>query len=503
MAQPERLNTPEDGAKKLRKRIPSFLIRPKSASKIKFASGLIAGGLALGAMGSYFNYEDIIANPKNNAAVSRQLEQYPEISKEQIEIALKEIQDFEKGSKELAQQGKIDQIPSVFDSQRLKESYELQDAYSKRQELESRTRGGIGIAGRAAMGVFFILGFAAFSLGGLEFLLGVGEKIRSRIAAVDALLSLRPDWKENSPTKEELIKFCRGLSYLPPVGGKIPLIMKVGEKPDIDIKKFDPSLTAEQQSEKVITMRQKNELGDGYVHELTVQGRLPDSFKYAAIALILNGPYKIDWTKPFFEAPWGKTVPLIHDGGNVEQNISPVWRKVKGRTDFLERRARVHAPKLERNENLKNEEVVKLQNLTELHKEQEERNRLVLEAKAYQRLALALHAQTGTAPKKIPQDIQSQLSGEWMQFQKRLDDLLIYYDIKGVATIPWFRQKPMLLYGWPGERYEEHWQPIQQELIRVNEVKESHPEIRTHVTRLLSETTDRIDEIIGILPAAS
>ena len=501
MATKERLNPSEDGVKKLKKRIPSFLTRPRSAMQVKFAGSVMAGGVLLISAGSILNYLDMVVTPKNNAVINRQLEQYPEISQERIETAIKEIQNFEKGSKELAQQGEINQIPSVFDSQRLKESYELQDVYSKRQKLESQMQTHIGKPLNVIFGLFTILGFGMFSLGAAEFLFG--EKIRSKSQAVDALLSLRPDWKENPPTKEELIKFCRGLSYLPPVGGKIPLTMKVGEKVDADVKKFDPSLTAEQQTEKIVRMRQDNKLGDGYIHALTVQGRLPDSFKYAAIALILNSPYKIDWTKPFFEAPWGKIAPLIHDGGNVERNLSRVWHKVKGRTDFLERRARVYVPELEQNEKLKNEEIVKLQNLTELQREQEERNRLVLEAKAYQRLALGLHAQTGTAPRKIPQDIQAQLSWEWMQFQERLNSILSHYDIKGVATIPWFRQDPIGLGKWPGKRYEADWPPIQQELIRINEVKESNPEIRTSVMRLLSKTTDRIDEIIGILPLVS
>lgn len=502
MSRQERLNPSEDGVEKLKKRIPRFLIRPRSATQVKFADALIATGLAFSAMGGYFNYEDLVVSPKNNAAISRELEQYSGITQEQIEIALTNIQNFEKGSKELAQQGKIDQIPIVFDSQQIKESYELKDINSKRQESESQMTPRMGKGMNALFGLASILGFWGFSLRATQFLFG--EKIRSKTAAVDALLTLRPDWKENPPTKEELIKFCRGLSYLPPVGGKIPLIMKVGKEPDTDVKKFIPSLTAEQQTENIVRMRQDNKLGDGYIHELTVQGRLPDDFKYAAIALILNSLYKIDWTKPFFEALWGKTSPLIHDGGNVEQNISPVWHKVKGRTDFLERRAMVHARDLEQNEKLKNiEEVVKLPDLTELHKEQEERNRLALEAKAYQRLALALHAQVGTAPKKIPQDIQIKLAGEWTQFQKRLDGLLTRYDIKGVTTVTWFREKPIPLSKWPGRRYEADWPPIQQKLIRVNEAKESNPEIRTHVTRLLSETTDHIDRIIGILPAIS
>lgn len=498
MAHPELLNMPEDGAKKLKKRIPPFLNRSRSAKQVLGMSQLMLGGLLLGASGGYPVYLDMVVIPKNNAAISRQLEQYPEMPQDLYEAALKEVQTFETRSKALGQQGEIDQIPHIFDPQHLKRSYELVDVYSKKQELESRIWKQFGKGAGIFFGITSIVGLGIVSLGGFELLLG--ERMRSKRDAADALLSLRPDWKETPPSEEELIKLCRGLSYLPPVGGKIPLVMNENEV-DENLKKFDPSLTAEQQVNNVTKLRQKGELGDIYVHQLTVQGRLPDRFKHTAIALVLNSPHFNDWTKPFFQAPWGETAPLIHDGGKMEKNIGPIWYKVKGRTDFLQRIARVHAPELEQNEGLNIDETTKLPNLTELRKEQTESNRLILEAKAYQRLALALHAQTGTAPQKIPQEIQIQLAQEWVNFEASLDDLLKSYGINGVSEVQWFRDKPVEYSNWHGNRYEAEWAPIREQLIHAEEVKKSNPEIRASMTRLLLKVTDRIDRIIGILPA--
>lgn len=497
MARPELNINPEANVKKLKKRIPPFLNRHRSVKEIFSPAPYLLFGLVLGTVPGACVYVDNELTPKNNAEVDRQLEQIPEISFDKFDAALKETQAYEEQSKTLAQQGKIDQIPDIFDSQSLKASYELVDAYSKRQKIELRKYPTVGPVVDVALGAVSVLGLGIFSLGVVELLLG--EKVRSRKDAVNALLTIRPDWKEKTPTNEELMKFCRGLSYLPPVGGKIPLIIK-GGKADTDVKKIDPSLTAEQQSKQVIEMRQKNELGDAYVHQLTVQGRLPDRFKFAAIALILNSPYGNDWVHPSFQAPWGQVAPLVHDGGNVRQNMGPLWHKVKGRTDFLERTVRVYATELEQNETLDVTKIAHLPNLSNLQKEQAERNRLVIEVKAYQRLALAAHAMGGTAPQRIPQDMRVQLAEEWKRFEVELSSILNQYGINGVAGVKWFRDNPVNLgEGWPGLRYEAAWEPIRAELIRLESAKKSNPEIQKKVSGLLVTATNSIDKVIGLL----
>lgn len=498
MAHPERLTRPEDNIKILKKRIPSFLNRHKSAKKtLNSITPFIVYGLTLGAIPGSYIYFDTMIVPKHNAEVNRQLEEIPNIPRDKVDAALKETRAYEEQSKTLAQQGKIDQIPDIFDSQSLQHSYELLDTDSKRREIEYQKFPDTGPVINSIFGAFSVLGFGLFSLGAVELLWG--ENIRSRRDAANALLTIRPDWKEKSPTNEELVKFCRGLSYLPPVGGKIPLIIK-GDKADIGGKKLDPSLTAEQQLKQVIEMRQKGELGDAYIHQLTVQGRLPDRFKYAAIALIINSPYGNDWTKPSFQTPWGKVAPLVHDGGNVRQNLGPLWHKVGGRTDFLERTVKVYSTELEQKENLDISQIPHLFNLSTLQKEQAERNRLIVEAKAYQRLALAGHAIGGTAPTKIPQDVQTQLVGEWVRFERELSTILSRYDIGGVAEVKWFRDNPINLgTDWPGLRYEADWDPIQKELMNVESVKKSNPEIREKASELLMTTTNRIDKVIGLL----
>lgn len=315
-----------------------------------------------------------------------------------------------------------------------------------------------------------------------------------------ALVALRPEWGNFVvPPREEFIALAEGLLYLPPVGGKV-------EAPTDRRRYFsgalDPSMTIEEQINQLTSLRQKGRLPqfpEGYIHQLTVQGRLPDPFKYAALSLILHSPYRNDWSKPFFEAEWGQIAPMIHDGGNVDPGVNPIWRWT-GRTDFLQRIVPVFQPNLEQLEQLSPEERSK-QSVDELAKaryEQEERDRLLIEAKAYQRLALALHSKVDTAP--IPGDVASRLAGHWDSFVHKMDRMLEEYDINGTAKVAWFTDKPVpehSLAGY-GDRYEAPWKPIQKELIHLESVRMLHPELRGRVRQILQETTDNIDREIGL-----
>ena len=59
-----------------------------------------------------------------------------------------------------------------------------------------------------------------------------------------------------------------------------------------------PSFTAEEMVRKTIALV-KQQGNKSYIHQMCVQGRLPDEFKYAAIALITSCPYKNNWEESF------------------------------------------------------------------------------------------------------------------------------------------------------------------------------------------------------------
>ena len=323
-----------------------------------------------------------------------------------------------------------------------------------------------------------------------------------KIPIVRAILSVHPEWENKSVSKDEIDTFSKAISYLPPVGGKLPVIEgKVSNSP-YGHEILNPSMVVEEQIRTLAEKRQRGQLREAYIHQLTVQGRLPDEFKYVALALILSSPYSNDWSKPFFEAPWGTVAPMIHDGGNVQTNLNPYWKNVEGRTDFLQRVVLVHEPKLEELEKLTPEEKSKysVNTLANARVEQEERDRLITEAKAYQRLALALHAKKGTAPEAIPEQIKMDLAFNWEQFKQGMDVLLGEYEIKGPAKATWFNEKPQDLVGWPKLRYEAEWSPIQKELIVLEQSRSRHPELQSRVRHILDKSVDIIDRTIGLLP---
>ena len=169
-------------------------------------------------------------------------------------------------------------------------------------------------------------------------------------------------------------------------------------------------------------------------------------------------------------------------------------RKVQGRTDFLQRVSAVYGtdqPELERME----------------------QERLVLEAKAYQRLALALHAESGTAPKGekmhggIPEAIRSKLVAHWREFKQTLGSFLTEFEVGYVVDVRWFEEKARRLEGWGQPRHESKWRPIRKRLLALNRFAEREPllydRLRLQVVALLKRTTDDIDRDLGLLPAAA
>ena len=337
-------------------------------------------------------------------------------------------------------------------------------------------------------------------------------------AFVESLLAFtrHVDWLKEPPQRAEIEAFRSKILRLPPAGGKIPNTLDAkGRLNPVHsfgpLYKIAPTWTMEEQVGTVLKARQAGLLESGYVHQLTVQGKLPDEFKYVALALILSSPYRHDWTEPMFNATWGTVAPLVHDGGAVELDLNPAWEKVEGRTDFLQRVVMVYDPK------------------TQPELERMEQDRLLLEARAYQRLALALHAAKGTAPRAeevpggIPPDLYEKLSAHWKKFRQAMDQTLgafsgelggERFDLNGLVRVRWFLGQPVEVEKWPGPRWEAPWPPIQKELLMLNRFAEktkaaavaeeadlsTFDALRLQVIKLLKTTSDEIDQDLGLAP---
>lgn len=301
--------------------------------------------------------------------------------------------------------------------------------------------------------------------------------------------------QKDPPSKEQIEALLKKIFYLPPVGHKVTL-----EKNSLNPTVLFPSLTADEKVEEIIRFRQKGFLDETYVHQLTIQGRMSDEFKYAALALIINSTYRSDWSKPFYEADWAKVAPLIHGGGRLN-HINPLWYS-RGRTDFLQRVATVYKPELENMEQYATPQLAtqfSSEDLASAVLEQEERSRLILEMYFYQRAAFALHAKIGTLPNAVPRDIARKGMQEWENFVKGMDNILNSYDASKITKPRWFTRVPHLR-AWGGGilRYESNYSPIQQALMSLEEIKSKNPSLRQEVNALMSKTVSSIDNAIGI-----
>ncbi len=315
---------------------------------------------------------------------------------------------------------------------------------------------------------------------------------------LSALFALRPEWAHGLPAKEKLQELAESVRWLPPIGGKIPLVIE-----GLPLFELPPSWTAEEQTLLLVELRREGFLGTiGYVHQLTIQGRLPDPFKAVALALILASPYDHDWQEPFFEAPWGKIAPLIHDGGSPNVSINPAWHSMKGRTDFLQRLAQVHQCNLETLESMKDEEQLAVfshdvELLERYDREKAERSRLLLETRAYQRLALALHSDLGTMPADMPPPLRWRLVARWKLFTEHFTRLLASIGAASALRTPWFTNSPRQI-EWLEERHEAPWPAICRDLIKLEELRTRHPEIRIAAIHLLAQATEWVDQELGL-----
>ena len=301
--------------------------------------------------------------------------------------------------------------------------------------------------------------------------------------------------QKDSPSREQIETLLKKIFYLPPVGGKITL-----KKKSLWPTALSPALTTDEKVEEIIRFRKNGELDSAYVHQLTIQGRMPDEFKYAALALIINSTYRSDWSKPFYEAYWGKIAPLIHDGGNVNTDINPFW-SIKGRTDFLQRVATVYEPELENMEQYATPQLATQfasDDLANAVSEQEERRRLILEVSFYQRAAFALHAKIGRLPDMVPPDVSRKARETWRDFVKSMKNILNAYNRGDIAKPRWFTRIPRKLHGRGELRYEANYKSVQQALMSLEEIKSKNPSLRQEVNALMSKTVSCIDNAIGI-----
>lgn len=307
--------------------------------------------------------------------------------------------------------------------------------------------------------------------------------------------------KNGKETDQSRNAIEKGILLLPPTGGKIHIVVR--EALEKNPMKMIPRMTAEEQVEEVRTLRREGKLGEGYVHQLTVQGRLPDEFKYTALALIMGSPYAHNWDEPFFEAPWGKVAPLVHDGGNVDVSVNPFWG-VTRRTDFLYRKAKVIEPDLEKLKSMTAKQLYTLgvDKLANARYEELEDARLETETKAYQRLALALHAKLGSLPKGVPQGLKDNLARHWEVFKTDMNLLFAQYHLQDVTQVLWFTPTARQLPHWPGLRYEAEWNPIQASLKKIEEVRVNNPELISSAKGVLQNASAAVDKELGLRQAA-
>lgn len=306
--------------------------------------------------------------------------------------------------------------------------------------------------------------------------------------------------KKEQFSKEEAVKIDLAFSYLPPIGGKLPLVMQDQSDAGKDYGRFSPSVAAEEQVAEVIKMRRSGELGKAYIHQLTVQGRLPDDFKYAGVSLVLNSPYKNDWEQPFFEMGWGGISPLIHDGGveyAVNKSINTRWKTVSGRTDFIERAFLVETTPHDEAFSAENPAQKAMRQLSTKREEE----RILLEAKFYQRAAFALHAYCGTMPDSIPLYIRTSAARIWEKYVQEMNTLLTSKGIEGLVAVTWFNSEPLLdhpvLGDSYGPRHEADYEPIKQQLQHAESIKLDY-ELQTKNRQIMQNLVDAVGKAIGL-----
>lgn len=229
-------------------------------------------------------------------------------------------------------------------------------------------------------------------------------------------------------------------------------------KDEMNLRATNTSLASDEVIQELIFANQEGLLGDGYLVQTTVQGRLPDKFKIAGIAFLVSFKSSRNWEIPMFNAPWGKVSPLIHDGGAVDYDVNPLW-KVKGRTDLIGDLVKVYQP---------NSTLEKLTN---------ERVKYFIDT--YRFLGFGAHCEFGTAPQEIPEPIRERAKNAWREFDKRMIGVLNEFDLMELYHATWFNREPRQLKDWEnyGLRYEADYAPIQAGLIEMEARKKQFPSI--------------------------
>jgi hypothetical protein len=295
-----------------------------------------------------------------------------------------------------------------------------------------------------------------------------------------ALIAVNPQWIDNEPTDEEIEDFVRICRYYPPIGGK------TGDSySDKSITTSEPQYLAEVHAKKAIRYKNNHLARNIMVHQMTVQGRLGDRFKHAALVLILNNPYPVDWNKPAFNAYWAQVAPLVHDGGRVDRQLNRSWKYVKGRTDMISQTAvKFNASTPDSVGSAANEA---------------EDKRILQEAIFYQRAALAFHAFSRTAPPDMPFPMRKELAREWLTFENRVSLLLQEYDLADVLSPKWFLKIPRYK-SWPKPfRREAPYEPVKRKLNRLEEVHEEHLwELRERSSLMMGQLVAAVDHITGL-----
>lgn len=312
-------------------------------------------------------------------------------------------------------------------------------------------------------------------------------------------ISLPAEWAQTSPSTAARAAFYRAVFTLPPLGGKIYNLYphRTSSRPDDELL---PSATSQGQLRQINYLGETAVLKEVYLYQMSVQGRLPDEFKYAALALILAHPYEYDWQEPFLEAEWGKVGPLIHDGEGTNCTlINPFWQ-VAGRTDFLASIFLLHAPLIEAIKSWPTQAKLKLplDSLVQFRAEQKERERFLQEADFYQASALACHSEVGTAPKFIRKKLRSQLREHWRFLKTGVEALLATHQIEGAAQVLWFNPVPRPLWEGFEPRYEADWWLLQTELIKVEEARCKNQDILEDAGNLMKGVTKRVHDAIGL-----
>ena len=438
------------------------------------------------------NVADLIITNHNYSQLDQEAESELPIP-EDVDLLASSLNDMRQEAIEALEEKKTEEARTILNSPEFEEAHlaylQTQAIKDQRREFFLKGVGNINTMTQKNPGFTIlgsIVGGGITAVTGLiadarrEYYWNLRDSLKSQLEALDNFY--QPE------TIEELLDYQKKVALLPPIGGKIPLVRKNAIQKGKS-HKLPPFLSAEERALKVLSLRKQGKLGESYVDQLTVQGRMRDDFKYAAINLILSGPYIFDWNEPFFKPEeWGGIGPLIHGGGNVQRTRNSKWpgpllHTSNDRTDFLQRVFRVTD---DSNDN------------------QMEEARIVLETLFYQRIAFANSCFHDSLPYELDDSVKMQGAAIWENFVHDSEQVFRKYGIENVSEITWFLDRPRrdnLLSGY-GPRYEADAGPINEALNVMEKVKATHPELRDMALNLMHNSAQDVNRIIGLPPVS-